>query len=50
MIHEFARCPICHRGILAIDDRTPTLVIELQSEKGRPCPHLVLTTLLRGNV
>jgi hypothetical protein len=45
MIHEFARCPICNRGVLAIDDRIPTFVIEPQRENGRPCPHLALATV-----
>jgi hypothetical protein len=42
MIHEFARCPFCSYGVLAIDDSGPTFIIEPQIKKGRPCPHLAL--------
>jgi hypothetical protein len=44
MIHEFARCPSCGKGVLAVDDDVPTFVFDPDSAFGAPCRHLALAT------
>ena len=45
MIHEFARCPFCNRGVLAVDDAGPSFVFEPDRPNGGACPHLALATV-----
>jgi hypothetical protein len=45
MFHEFARCPYCKRGVMAIDDDVPTFVFDPDHANGAPCAHLALATV-----